>query len=367
MDRRAFLKTGAILPAAAALPKLAQAQQLPFNPRQAEKWRGFEVTTRVEIVFPQGATRVWLPIPSVDSGYQRTLDNAWSGNAQTAKIVHDGTYGAGMLYAEWPTAEKNPAIELYSRFATRDRAVDFSARPGSVEKLSPEQRAFYTGATEHMPTDGIVKKTAQDITQGARTDYDKAKAIYEWIVENTYRDPKTRGCGVGDIKTMLETGNLGGKCADLNALYVGLARASGLPARDVYGVRVAKSQFGYRSLGAGTANITRAQHCRAEVHLAGFGWVPVDPADVRKVVLEEKAQPTDLSDPVVQAVRPKLFGAWEMNWLAFNTANDFALPNSKGGKLTFFMYPQAETAQGRLDSLDPDNFKYTMTAKELNT
>ena len=366
MDRRAFLKASAIFPAAAALPRLSFAQSA-FDPRPTDKWRSFEVATRVEIVFPQGATRVWLPIPSVDSGYQKTLDNAWSGNAQTAKIVHDGTYGAGMLYAEWPTAEKNPVIELYSRFATRDRAVDFSARPESVERLSPGQRAFYTGSTEHMPTDGIVKRTAQDITKGARTDYDKAKAIYEWIVENTYRDPKTRGCGVGDIKTMLETGNLGGKCADLNALYVGLARAVGLPARDVYGVRVAKSQFGYRSLGAGTANITRAQHCRAEVYLAGFGWVPVDPADVRKVVLEEKAQPTTLSDPLVQAVRPKLFGAWEMNWLAFNTANDFALPNSKGGKLTFFMYPQAETAAGRVDSLDPDNFKYTMTAKELNT
>ena len=365
MDRRAFLKTGAILPAAVALPRLAHAQQLPFDPRPVVKWRTFEVTTRVEIVFPEGGTRVWLPIPSVDTGYQKILDNAWSGNAQTAKIAYDGKYGAGMLYAEWPTAEKNPVVELYSRFATRDRAVDFSA-PGSVEKLSPGQHAFYTGATEHMPVDGIVKKTAQEVTQGAKSDYDKAKTIYEWIVDNTYRDPKTRGCGVGDIKTMLETGNLGGKCADLNALYVGLARAVGLPARDVYGVRVAKSQFGYRSLGAGTANITRAQHCRAEVHLAGFGWVPVDPADVRKVVLEEKAQPTDLSDPVVQAVRPKLFGAWEMNWLAFNTANDFALPNSKGGKLTFFMYPQAETAQGRLDSLDPDNFKYTMTAKELS-
>ena len=364
MDRRAFLKTGAILPTAAVLPKLSFAQGV-FDPRQTEKWRSFEVTTRVEIVFPEGATRVWLPIPSVDSGYQRPIDNAWSGNAQTAKIVHDGKYGAGMLYAEWPTAEKNPVIELYSRFATRDRAVDFSARPGSVEKLSPEQRTFYTEPTEHMPTDGIVRKTALDITRGAKSDYDKAKAIYEWIVENTYRDPKTRGCGTGDIKAMLETGNLGGKCADLNALYVGLARAVGLPARDVYGVRVAKSQFGYRSLGAGTANITRAQHCRAEVYLAGFGWVPVDPADVRKVVLEEKAQPTTLSDPLVQAVRPKLFGAWEMNWLAFNTANDFALPNSNGGKLTFFMYPQGETAQGRLDSLDPDNFKYAMTAREL--
>ena len=184
MDRRAFLKASAILPAAAALPRLSFAQSA-FDPRPRDKWRSFEVATRVEIVFPQGATRVWLPIPSVDSAYQKTIDNAWSGNAQTAKIVYDGKYGAGMLYAEWPSAEKNPVIELYSRFATRDRSVDFSARPGSIERLSPEQRAFYTGSTEHMPTDGIVKKTAQEVTQGSKSDYDKAKAIYEWIVDNT--------------------------------------------------------------------------------------------------------------------------------------------------------------------------------------
>jgi hypothetical protein len=29
------------------------------------------------------------------------------------------------------------------------------------------------------------------------------------------------------------------------------------------------------------------------------------------------------------------------------------------------MYPQAEIAGMRLDSLDPDNFKYVITAKEL--
>ena len=363
MDRRSFLKAGALLPAA-AMPRLAPAQQLPFEPRQAQTWRAFEVTTRVEILVPGGTTRVWLPVPSVDSGYQKLIDNAWSGNAATAKIVHDGKYGAGMLYAEWPEAENRPFIELQSRVATRDRAVDFASRIGAA-KLTPAERKFYTESTDHMPTDGIVLQTARDITQGAKTDYQKAKAIYEWIVDNTFRDPKVRGCGVGDIKTMLETGNLGGKCADLNALYVGLARAAGLPARDVYGVRVAKSQFGYRSLGAGTENITRAQHCRAEVYLDAYGWVPVDPADVRKVVLEEKPQPTTLDAPLVKAVRPKLFGAWEMNWLAFNTANDIALPNSKHSKLTFLMYPQAETAAGRLDSLDPDNFRYSMIAKEL--
>jgi transglutaminase-like putative cysteine protease len=364
MDRRSFLKAGALLPVAAA-PRLSTAQQLPFQPRQAQHWRTFEVTTRVDVLIPGGTTKVWLPVPSVDSSYQKVMDNAWSGNATTARIVHDGKYGAGMLYAEWPDAENKPWVELHSRFQTRDRAVEFGSRLTRTERLSAEERRFYTAATEHIPLDGIVLQTSREVTKGARSDYDKAKAIYEWIVDNTFRDPKVRGCGTGDIKAMLETGNLGGKCADLNALYVGLARAAGLPARDVYGVRVAKSQFGYRSLGAGTANITRAQHCRAEVWLEAWGWVPVDPADVRKVVLEEREKPTTIDDPLVQAVRPRLFGAWEMNWLAFNTANDIALPNSQYAKLTFLMYPQAETAAGRLDSLDPDNFRYTMTAKEL--
>jgi transglutaminase-like putative cysteine protease len=38
---------------------------------------------------------------------------------------------------------------------------------------------------------------------------------------------------------MLESGDLGGKCG--NSLYVGLARAAGLPARDFFGIRVADS------------------------------------------------------------------------------------------------------------------------------
>jgi len=31
------------------------------------------------------------------------------------------------------------------------------------------------------------------------------------------------------------------------------------------------------------------------------------------------------------------------------------------------MYPNGETAQGRLDQLDPDSFKYTITARELKS
>jgi transglutaminase-like putative cysteine protease len=277
-------------------------------------------------------------------------------------VVRDDKYGAGIFYAEWAAGEAAPVGELTMRFATRDRAVDFKQPPGG----QPEDRAVltkYLGGTSYIPTDGIVGKTSREITKGQSTDVDKARAIYEWIVDNTFRDPKVRGCGLGNIRAMLETGNLGGKCADLNALFVGLARAAGIPARDVYGVRVADSGE-FKSLGK-SGEITKAQHCRAECYVSGFGWVPVDPADVRKLVLEERGG-LPLTDPTVQRGRAKLFGAWEMNWLAFNYGADLKLPNATGGPVVFFMYPHAETAEGRRDSLDPDSFRYKMTSRELN-
>jgi transglutaminase-like putative cysteine protease len=218
-----------------------------------------------------------------------------------------------------------------------------------------------------LPTDGVVKTTADEITKNAKTDVEKARAIYEWIVDNTFRNPKTRGCGTGDIRFMLETRDFGGKCADLNALFVGLARAAGLPARDVYGIRVAKSEMGYKSLGASSEKITKSQHCRAEVHLSKHGWVPVDPADVRKVVLEEPPGNRPLDDEMVKKARTRLFGSWEMNWMAYNFAHDVELPGSAGAPVAFFMYPQAETSNGRLDCLDPDNFKYEITSKEITS
>ena len=81
---------------------------------------------------------------------------------------------------------------------------------------------------------------------------------------------------------MLRANDFGGKCADLNGLFGALVRAAGLPARHIYGVRVAPSKVGYKSLGANSATITKAQHCRAEVYLTGHGWVAMDPATLPK-------------------------------------------------------------------------------------
>ena len=365
MDRRTFIKASA-LTAALGAGRFATAADKPFAsfaPSPAYGWRVFEVTTRVEPVVTQGTTRVWIPLPSVEaSDWIKPMGNVWQGNAASVQEVIDPAYNARMLAVRWESGESVPVVEVVSRFATRDRAVDFS-QPGKVAALDKATHTLYTQATEMLPTDGIVAKTALEITHGARTDLDKARALYEWIVDNTQRNPKTRGCGLGDIRFMLETGDLTGKCADLNALYVGLARASGLPARDVYGVRVADSRFGYKSLGK-SGDISKAQHCRAEVWLANFGWIPVDPADVRKVVLEEKPGLT-LTDEIVVAARQKLFGAWEMSWLAYNFAHDLKLPGSNGNTVPFLMYPQGENANGRFDSLDADGFRYKITSREL--
>src|SRR3954449_12066052 len=208
-------------------------------------------------------------------------------------------------------------IALIARVATRDRS-------GFSPDASQEELAEYLRPTASSPTDGIVLEKAREIIGGRTTPLDKARAIYDWIVDNTFRRTETRGCGLGNIAFMLETGDMGGKCADINSLYVGLARAAGLPARDFFGIRVADSGVS-KSLGK-SGDVTKAQHCRAEVFIDGKGWFPVDPADVRKVVLEE-AVPLD-SDKV-KALRELLFGNWEMNWVGFNYARDFVLPGTQ--------------------------------------
>ncbi len=235
-----------------------------------------------------------------------------------------------------------------------------------MASVSQAELDYFLRPSRYVPTDGIVKQTALKVTAGATTDIQKARAIYEWVVENTFRDPKVRGCGRGDIRFMLESGDMGGKCADLNALYVGLARSVGLPARHVYGLRVAKSDLGYKSLGLATDIATKGQHCRAEVYLRGHGWVPVDPADVRKVALEEPPGNHPLNDEIVSRARNRLFGSWEMNWMAYNYGHDVDLPGSTSKPLVYFMYPQAETSEGHSDPFDPDNFKYEITVKEIS-
>jgi len=371
IERREFLKGSVAAAALTLLPGTVMAGPA-FAPAPGN-WRKFEVTTRIEIAGAlQGAVTAWLPLAAISAaGWQRPVEDRWNATGASVTEHRPGPYDAKLIRLAWAPG-MTAVAEVRSIVATQDRAVDLS-KPGKPVALGAAERALYTAPTRLLPTDGIVKATADAITAGAHSDLEKAKRIFAWVVANSFREAKVRGCGLGDISYMLQTGNLGGKCADLNGLFVGLARASGLPARDLYGIRVAPSGFGYKSLGANSEVISKSQHCRAEVYLSGFGWVPVDPADVRKVLLEEAPGNLGIEDPRVVAARQTLFGAWEGNWIAYNDAHDLVLPGAANSNNPapnnpaqgFLMYPEAETVAGRLDCLNADSFKYVITAKEI--
>src|SRR5215475_5504136 len=203
MERRTFLKGG--------LGASLLAGGLPHVVRWAEAnetgWRSFEVLTRLEVVDTDGITRAWVPVPlMVDTDYfRRQGADSWKGNAASARLYRDEKYDAGFVYAEWGASEKAPVIEVTSRFSARDRSIDVSKPPVAMAKEDPAVLRKYLEPTRLIPTDGIVLDTSLTIVKGQTGDVAKARAIYEWIVDNTFRDPKVKGCGLGDIKTMLET------------------------------------------------------------------------------------------------------------------------------------------------------------------
>jgi transglutaminase-like putative cysteine protease len=361
MNRRDFLRANSAICAGWALTKT-----LPIlaDTRSASGWRTFEVAAKVELLKPDGISHIWLPAPLIrNTPYQNTISTRFSAGGGRAKLSKDKQSALGIVSAMY-AANAKPTLSLTSRVALKNYSVDLSSG-ATAPPASQTELDYFLRPSRYVPTDGIVRQTALKATAGATTDIEKARAIYEWVVENTFRDPKVRGCGRGDIRFMLESGDMGGKCADLNALYVGLARSVGLPARHVYGLRIAKSELGYKSLGLAADIATKGQHCRVEVYLREHGWVPVDPADVRKVALEEPPGNRPLGDEIVTRARDYLFGSWEMNWMAYNYAHDVDLPGSAGKPLAYLMYPQAETSEGRVDPFDSDNFKYEITVKEI--
>lgn len=367
MKRDRFLKQTAACSILTAAPAriLGAAPPDPFDPTP-RAWRTFKVTTAVTLLNPASPVRVWIPVPEFsESDWMRPSTTTWDGNADSAEIVRVSKWNVGMLYAQWSKPARTASVKTISTVSTRDVNADFS-RPGRPMPLSDDEFKLYTSATDLQPTSGIVATTAQKIVGSASTDVAKARLIYDWVVVNAARNPKTRGCGLGDVSFMLQTGDLSGKCADINGLYVALVRAVGVPARDLYGIRVAPSRFGYKSLGANSNVITKAQHCRAEVYLSDHGWVPADPADVRKVALEEPPGNLVLTNAKVADARKTLFGAWEGNYVAYNDGHDIALPGSDGPQLGFLMYPQAEAAGQRRDSLSADDFIYDIHVEEIS-
>ena len=292
--------------------------------------------------------RLWVPYPVSDKN--QTITNVKvTGDYATSAVYTDQKYGTSMLYAEWPKSA--PSRKLKFAFDVERKEIRQANLPAKEPRWNPADFKEYLTPTSLGPVDGEVLKLAKKITKGKRTVLAKARAIYDWCCSNMYRDPETVGCGKGDVCALLK--KPGGKCTDISSVFIALCRASGIPAREIFSIRLGKKP---------EENITTYQHCWAEFFLPGYGWVTADPADVRKAMLVEKL---DNNSPKAREYREFFWGGIDQYRVVLATGRDLVLnPLQTGAPLNTFGYPYAEVGGKVIDFYQPKDFVYSYSFRE---
>ena len=291
--------------------------------------------------------QLWIPYPT-SNRYQTITNIRIEGTSSSHGVYTDTTYQTPVLYVRWDAGVKDRRLTFAFDVSRKDVVRrDFPAKETAWD---PADYAIYLAPTRLGPIDGSVKKLADKITRGKTGVLEKAKAVYDWTCENTYRNPETRGCGPGDVCNLLS--DPGGKCGDISSLFIALARAAGVPSREIFGIRQGKTE---------EQDISTWQHCWAEFFLPGYGWVPVDPADVRKKMLVENLS---LDDAKTTEYREYFWGGIDPYRIKLSEGRDLKLnPAQAGDPVNYLMYPFAQVGTQTIDWLDPANFSYEIKYK----
>ena len=301
------------------------------SPSHAEDTNSGRVEFHITVDAPAKATsvRLWAPYPQSDE-YQDIGQVKVEGNFTVKQITTDKASGSRALYLEWIGHQDGQRfVKMEFDATSRERMAPLNQAPAATEPTIPPEVMEHTRATPLLPVDGEIGAVAKAAVIGKETVAEKHEAIYNWVVQNTFRDPDVQGCGVGAVEVTLA--RRGGKCVDISTVYVALARAAGVPAREVFGLRLGK--------GKGANDITGGHHCWAEYYQPGAGWTQTDPADVRKAMLGKMMTPEQEAK-----VREYYRSAVGPNRIVLSkTGRGIMLnPPQNGDLLNYFMYPYAE-------------------------
>jgi transglutaminase-like putative cysteine protease len=306
------------------------------------------VTFAVDVAAPRDAksVKLWFPYPTSDAT-QAISNLRFDGNYSTFTLSREPNSGALYLYTEWkgPAEHRTLTVSFHAR-SRENRVPNLAERAGDL----PVEVRKYLESEFWVPVeDPRVKAAAAEATRGRKGHLAKARGVYDWVVENTRRDPNVPGCGLGRVEVTIAQRT--GKCADISSVFVAVARAAGVPAREVFGLRLGQP---------GEADITDGHHCWVEFYLPGTGWVPADPADVRKAML---AKNLDLA--AAKPVREFYFGAVDQFRIQLQKGGrGLTFPEGNAEKVNYFMYPYAEVDGKPLDYCMPKSFRYTVSFKE---
>jgi hypothetical protein len=144
LSRRSLVKSASASLLLAGVPALrAEEAQRHFDPKP-QGWRTFDVTTTVTLKDAKGPSTIWLPVPSLDNGWQRTLDVHWTDNAGKVQLSTDGDTGAKILTATYDAAggpaqhhPGDPGADAEPRRGLEGQAPKPWSRPSCAAGCSP--------------------------------------------------------------------------------------------------------------------------------------------------------------------------------------------------------------------------------------
>lgn len=323
MSRPRLLAGLSLIGVAAALGALHADRNLRAAP--AASSRTFEFTYQVHVPSnaEAGTSHLWIPLPAAD-GYQDIRELRIDSAAQH-KTGRDSEYGDGFALFTPTVQQATAGYDAELRFtATRreHRVVLDGAVLQSVSNSHPRdpQLERYLQPDKLVPLDGVIAGLAREYTAGATTPLEKARKIYDYVVATMRYDKSGEGWGRGDAIWACTAKR--GNCTDFHSLFIGMMRASGIPARFEIGFPLPEDK---------AQGDIAGYHCWAEFYIDGAGWIPVDASEAWK-------------NP---AKREYFFGAHDANRVFFSYGRDIRLsPEQRGEPLNYFIYPYAE-ASGR--------------------
>jgi transglutaminase-like putative cysteine protease len=283
--------------------------------------RSFEFTYQVHFPAtenPAGPARLWIPLPQRD-GFQ-DLSGLHIESPVAYSQGRDPEYKDA--FAEFkPTPQQAAAgFDVTLRFTAmrHEHKVDLDDAPKNVsDSLPPDPMLHrYLEPDKLIPLNGVIAQLAKEHTAGDTTQLEKARHIYEYVVSTMRYDKSGEGWGRGDAVWACTSKR--GNCTDFHSLFIGMMRASGIPARFEIGFPLPE--------GKAEGDIA-GYHCWAEFYLTGVGWVPVDASEAWQF----------------PAKHDYFFGAHDVNRVFFTYGRDIRLSSDqKGDPLNYFIYPYAE-------------------------
>ena len=175
-------------------------------------------------------------------------------------IAQDG------LRVEWSSPDNREAVTINAQVRTRNAVVPVREKisfplVGVAPELEPylQQGAF-------TDTSVAIQQQAQSLAAGKDDAYDVVFALADWTTRNVaYSLDSLRAPAIQRSSQVIVSRQ--GKCDEITALFISMAREVGIPARFVVGYSYTESELFSEPWGA---------HGWAEVWLPGVGWVPFD-------------------------------------------------------------------------------------------